>query len=200
MQPHTLTGTSRVEETCAFDGKIIYECTTCGGTKEEVLKATGNHTWSRQPVGEHGGYNHKDATIMTCDVCGQFDYKTAEVKYTPYETAEIMLGYINELRYETYGTHEYDLVLSEELMEMAEVRAAEMPTLWNTEIELNSGENAARGACSIEKMYNVFNSTLYGPMNEKMLDKNFKYFGFYMYIDTSEYQLPTYAVFEYGSD
>jgi len=68
---HDYSETSRTESTCVEQGKIVYTCSICGGTKEETL-----------PLGEHD-YAVTPTTISTfwTDGYGRYDCKVCEDNY-----------------------------------------------------------------------------------------------------------------------
>lgn len=77
---------------------------------------------------EYGQYEDWDVDV--CEGCGYPDMATLRFAYTPMEAAEIMVGYVNELRESVYGTSEYNLIVDEELVRYAEIRAEELDTYY----------------------------------------------------------------------
>jgi len=56
-------GAVTTQPTCGADGEKVYTCADCGETKTEVLKATGDHSWS--DAQDNGNGTH----TMVCGVC-----------------------------------------------------------------------------------------------------------------------------------
>ena len=59
---------SRVDATCAKDGKVTWGCSKCDATKEEVLPATGKHDYKETFVDATCTSNAKAGFV--CTVCG----------------------------------------------------------------------------------------------------------------------------------
>ena len=59
---------SRVDATCAKDGKVTWGCSKCDATKEEVLPATGEHDYKETIVDATCTSNAKAGFV--CTVCG----------------------------------------------------------------------------------------------------------------------------------
>ena len=70
--------------------------------------------------------NYTDWDVDVCSGCGYPDINTLRFAYTPEEAAQIMLGYVNELREEVFGTDYYNVVVDKELLRMAQIRAEEI--------------------------------------------------------------------------
>ena len=70
--------------------------------------------------------NYYDWDVDFCEGCGFPDMDTFRFAYTPEEAAEIMLGYVNDLREEVFGTDAYNLILDDWLTDLAEIRAEEI--------------------------------------------------------------------------
>jgi hypothetical protein len=73
---------------------------------------------------EWGGYT--DWNVEVCSGCGDINIESLRFAYTDRQAAEIMLGYVNDLREEVYGTTKYNLVIDETLIELAKIRAKEL--------------------------------------------------------------------------
>ena len=106
-------------------------------------------------------------------------------RYTDYEAAQIMLGYVNNLRAEVYGTHDYDLVLDDELMRLVGIRAKEISTHYSHGggTYTNANENIANGYLSIYDQFLGWKNSAGHYAN--MIDKTHKYFGYAAYNKTA---------------
>ncbi len=106
---------------------------------------------------------------------------------TPEEAAEIMLGYVNDLRAEVYGSHEYDLKLDPKLVELAQIRAGEISKNFSHSggTFTNAGENICMGFLPIKGQFDAW---LNSPGHKaNMLTKEYKYFGYGLYGANGEY-------------
>ena len=70
---HTWEKTGKTAPTCTTDGKIEYYCEECGGTKTDILKATG-HKWNEGTVTLAPTTTTEGKKEFKCTVCG--DTKT----------------------------------------------------------------------------------------------------------------------------
>ena len=111
--------------------------------------------------------------------------------YTDVEAATIMLGMVNDLRREVYGTNEYDLVLDLTLLELAKIRAKEICYYYSHDTDTftnRSAENIAGAGYSIKRGFNAWKNSE-GHYNN-MINKDLKYFAYAAYC---KYDDPTYA-------
>ena len=77
-EPHSAIGhdwdkTGEVVPTCTTDGKIEYYCQECGGTKTDIIKATG-HKWNEGTIALAPTTTTEGKKEFKCTVCG--DTKT----------------------------------------------------------------------------------------------------------------------------
>ncbi len=109
-------------------------------------------------------------------------------RYMPMEAAEIMLGYVNELRKEVHGDiydpEEYELKLHPKLVELANIRAEEISKYFSHMggTYTNANENIA-GYPSIYAQFLVWKNSAGHYAN--MIDRDHIYFG-YGYFATEE--------------
>ena len=105
-----------------------------------------------------------------------------------------MLGYVNELRREVYGTDEYDMVLDDTLLELAKIRAKEISINYShaTDTLTNASENIGGGNESIKAAFIGWrNST--GHYNN-MIKQTAKYFAYASYCKDPTKTLNRYVV------
>lgn len=124
---------------------------------------------------------HDDWIVDVCEDCGWIFEDTIRMAYTQLEAAQIMCNYINKFRAEVFGTHAYDLVVHEYLVEACD-------SLMNTG---NWPSNGLNGLTIIDEqvlhhyseiLQNQFNGWKENAyMYNLILDKNCKYFGFAYY-------------------
>jgi len=68
---HDWQEVSRVEATCSKDGKAEYVCAVCEETKEETLKATGEHTPAEDEKVFEATCTEPERIANYCSVCGE---------------------------------------------------------------------------------------------------------------------------------
>lgn len=180
-----------LEATCTTDGYVKEACTKCGTVvSNTTIAATGNHEYTTRIVSEvaseyvnAGGYHYveylayKDWCIDVCKKCGDCDFSKMRFRYTAYEAAVIMLGYVNDLRAEVYGTHDYDLVLDDTLLEWAQERAVAITINYShSGRPLSCGENICSGGLGIYDHFIRWKNSEGHYAN--MIRKDYKYFGY----------------------
>lgn len=79
-EPHSAIGhdwekTSETAPTCTTDGKIEYYCQECGGTKTDILKATG-HKWNEGTITLAPTATTEGKKEFKCTVCGNTKTET----------------------------------------------------------------------------------------------------------------------------
>jgi uncharacterized protein YkwD len=129
-----------------------------------------------------GGYT--DWNVEVCSGCGAIDMTSLRLAYSDREAAEIMLGYVNDLREEVYGTNKYNLVIDETLIELAKIRAKELSVKY---AHGGTFTNAQENIYEDISLYGQFNAWLNSSGHYKtMIDKDMKYFGYATYADYSQ--------------
>ena len=183
--------TETVKATCIKDGYIKETCTTCGATvSSAVIDATGKHTYSIQVVADIANeyvqkndltflkyINYTDWLVDRCTNCGYCVLSKMYFRYTEYDAAVIMLNYVNNLRAEVYGTHDYDLVLDATLLEWSKTRAKAIIEHYSHDgAPFSCGENICNSGCGI---YDQFKGWKNSPEHyTNMINKDYKYFGY----------------------
>ena len=201
------TTTETVNATCTVAGYTKVTCKTCKTVVSNTkIPATGSHSWVTKNLstaaGEafDAGWNslakyagYKDHNVQACSSCKIFDISTATLKYSAYEAANIMLGYVNELRREVLGEG-YDLVLDTTLMGLAETRAKEISVNYSHSggTYTNAGENIAKGCKTLKDYFNAWKNS--SGHYQNMTYENYKYFAFSIYCEDSKDFLPSYSV------
>lgn len=187
---HT-TKTERAEPTCRYDGYVKTTCTTCKTViSNTVIPATEDHEWETHIVSEYAqkranegvsGYYqyfaYTDWEVDACKKCGYCSMRNMRFRYTDYEAAMIMLGYVNDLRAEVYGTHDYDLTIDETLIEWSKIRSeAIVEDFSHNGAPLICGENIASGGYGIYDQFVGWKNSSGHYAN--MIKKEYKYFGY----------------------
>ena len=115
---------------CALCGEILSETAVpeleCSYTVTKRMNVAAKEMTDKGDMSFAKFGNYTDWDVDVCSGCGYPDIDTLRFAYTPEEAAEIMLGYVNELREEVFGTDAYNLVLNEEILELALIRAEEI--------------------------------------------------------------------------
>ena len=204
---HQHTKVETAEPTCSTKGYTRTVCTDCGAVISSVeTNATGcdyslvmSGPDAAQPmIDKYNAMNRTDEIVHlrrqylylsgctdwdvnVCSICGEADFSSLTYKYTAMEAAEIMAGYINQLRYELYGTHDYDVKVCEPLMEISSIRAEEILTNYThttTTKKYGAMENIHR-AGPTASIYNFYLGWFNSPAHyAAMVDKNNEYFAF----------------------
>lgn len=194
--------------TCMHDGYAKEICKTCGTVvSNTIIPAFGDHNWVTQSLPmaakEYQEYyddyyfykygNLTDHITMICSKCKEIDLSTAKIKYTPYEAANLMLGYVNELRREALGPG-YDLVLDPTLLDLAQIRSKEISEYFSHfgGTYTNAAENIIAMAGSLKSMFNGWKES--SGHYQNMINKNYKYFGFGVYHRDLNYGTGMYGV------
>lgn len=191
---HGGTWTDRKENSFYEDGYIREICSVCNGIVSETIipKDRDTHTcnYARVLCSEMGYNGAIDAgwyllarqmyqwTILECSICHMVDKTSIEWIYSLEEASEIMLGYINELRYETYGTHTYDLQIDYDLLSKAQECAYEI-------VETGSSHGVPQGCWGYQHTGAALGDSLKGAFAafrtvDRILDKNIQYISFAM--------------------
>ena len=187
---HSLSFQKTVAATCGDQGYDLYGCANCDHTEKRNFVPVGDHSYvtmdleTAATIATEAGYlsyarfasdDYCDYDVSICTDCLNIDLGTAHFRYTQREAAEIMLGYVNDLRAEVFGTHAYDLVLDDYAQSLAENRAVQLVTDYS-----HSGSNSS-GECIVSQLslYEQFialknSSTHYAVMTRK----DYQYFGY----------------------
>jgi hypothetical protein len=199
---HRNTVEERVEPTCSKDGRVITKCADCGAPiSVKVLDATGECDYSKKmPLDEavadelkkghtyyakFGGF--EDYDVYVCSGCGDIDIDTMKFRYTEYEAASIMLGYVNELR-ASVGVA--PLQLDTTLIEKANIAAKQYYEAGKKPTTGLTG-NFVDGGNSIRHHFEKFKA---GNSYHNMVNSGFKYFGYALYKDPNGGANSLYAV------
>lgn len=193
---HKSTYTETKPANCSQDGYKKTICSTCKKTiSTTTIPASGNCSftttmrmdkavraqWEKDGVSAYADWaGYTDWDVEVCSGCGDIDIDSLRFAYTDYEAAELMLGYVNDLREEVYGTDEYNLVLDDTLMELAKIRAKELhenPTHGGT--YTNARENITSGDVGIYAQYQSWYDS--AGHKKTMLDTDMVYFGYALY-------------------
>lgn len=189
---HLNSTTTRVEPNCTLDGYIRVECTDCRKTiSYTILDATGDCKFDKkmpldqatQEAYEKGvidylGYSAwEDYDVYVCSVCGYVDFDTKTFRYTAYEAAEIMLGYVNELR-ESVGVP--PLELDPTLVELTSAATEKWATTYGEdEFPPNSGAIGWDGGTCIRNHFERAVEKYY----DGLVHKYHQYLGYGIYED-----------------
>jgi hypothetical protein len=129
-----------------------------------------------------GGYT--DWNVEVCSGCGDINLKSLRFAYTDRQAAEIMMGYVNDLREEVYGTDQYNVVIDETLIELAKIRAKELSKNY---AHGGTFTNAKENICCQQGIYLHYQEWYNSSGHKKtMLNKNMVYFGYATYADFSQ--------------
>ena len=201
------THTERKEPNCGNIGYVREICDVCKKiVSDETLARVGKHNYTTQTLSTaaaaayKAGWNEfvkfrdsKSYTVEACTTCKFIKMETATYMYTDVEAATIMLGMVNDLRREVYGTNEYDLVLDLTLLELAKIRAKEICYYYSHDTDTftnRSAENIAGGA---DNIYGIFTAWKISDGHYRnMIDIDLKYFAYAAY-NIDDGRDPTYA-------
>jgi uncharacterized protein YkwD len=117
----------------------------------------------------YSGY--EDYDVYVCTGCGDIDLGTMKFRYSDYEAAALMLGYVNELR-KSAGIEQ--LSLDTTLMELARIEVKKYSETGNHENHGLTG-NYVDGGSSIRHHFEKWNN---GNGRVNMLSTTYKYFGY----------------------
>lgn len=177
--------------TCVAKGYTKVTCKTCKAVISNTeIPRVKEHTWKTKilaqaaleayenGIAEYMAYlKATEHNVKMCDLCKYVDLNSTTSIYTDYERANIMLGYVNQLRREVLGEG-YDLVLDNKLIELSGIRAKEIVTNFSHYggTYTNAGENiTANGATVLGQ----FNSWKTSPGHyQNMINDSYKYFGY----------------------
>lgn len=188
---HGATREERKEATTESTGYVRQICTVCGQTvsEQKLDKLTCSHNWERMmclDVANYANYNPDliaytewpDWSVNFCKKCYLDDDTTMQYALTYEEAAQIMLGYVNQLRYEVYGTHDYDLQLGTgEWVNMVQFIAEELSK--NYQHSGLPSENIAYGCTNVKDFFECWKNSSGHYAN--MINKNYKYIVFASY-------------------
>ncbi len=205
---HQHTRKEETNSTCSTKGYVKTICTDCGQTVSATEKALLPHNYSKEmilsdavKVLQNNGNNDYGRWIAysewkadVCTNCGVPNMDSMRYAYTEMEAAQIMLGYVNDLRAEVYGSHKYDMQVNEHLMGIANIRAKELVTNYshNTTTEkYGAGENISHDnlATPIKTLFNNWKNSPGHYAN--MIDTNYEYFAYAAYLDGDGYWYST---------
>ena len=190
---HINTKTETKEATCATAGYTKVTCADCGTVISNTTIPAGQHNYKETKLSdaakkcydkwlEHGEYlNWTDWVVDFCEGCCSLKKDTIRFAYSDYEAAEIMLGYVNDLRAELYGTHAYDLQLDTTLIELAKIRAEEISVFFSHAggTYTEARENIHHGQANI---YDQFQEWYESSVHyNTMVDTTSSYFGYAIY-------------------
>ena len=169
-------------------------CDTCGAITKETTMPKGTCVYNTtKRISEVAKYwidkgNSTFATYVgiydvNVDVCGSCnwpDLNTLRFAYTAAEATSIMLKYVNELRTSVYGTSDYNLVASPDLIEKAALRAKQLAVNYSHDGAYpGTSENISYGDVSI---YNMFKGWEASPGHySNMIDDWHMEFGYAAY-------------------
>ena len=139
---HGETRTETTGASCTGTGVEKTICTVCNAViSEKTIQGSGAHNWEYKPCSEvvkdemNRGLmsqpkyaSFTDHCVAVCSECKTSNWDDIVQRYSDYETAAIMLGYVNSLRESVLGTSEYNLVLDNGLINYAKTRAKEIST------------------------------------------------------------------------
>lgn len=201
---HGDTRTEKKDATCSDNGYTKVICNTCGTTVSNTTipmtnqcsyvtmrlnkaaeKANNAGHWN---FAQYATSSYCDYNIQICEYCSWIDETTCEFAYTQYEAAQIMLGYVNDLRAEVYGTHAYDLKLDSWHQSLAENRAVQLASDYSHSGSQSFGENIVCRLSLYEQFIAWKNSSGH---YDAMIDKGFEYFGYGYYADYGVNLIPT---------
>ena len=151
-------------EPCIGTGieKMIF--TVCNMVlSEKTVQGTGAHSWEYKPCSEvvkdemsrglmsQPKYaSFTDHCVAVCSVCKTSNWDDIVQRYSDYETAAIMLGYVNDLRESVLGTSEYNLVLDNGLINKAKNAAKAISTDY---AHTSSNENISMSGSNIYEQF-----------------------------------------------
>jgi len=192
---HVNTSTERYEPSCYEEGYEIVTCDDCGTTISETTLPMVDHCYVTMPAGD-AYYNYgvgssawnNEWTVSVCTgYCGEYDPLSFQSAYSDYETAAIMLGYVNELRTSVFGTSDYNLVLSDELISLAKVRAQQIEyDFSHNGRPSGTGENIAKsGVATIYEQFAQWQNSSGHYAN--MIDSTYTQFGYARWVNPDAY-------------
>lgn len=207
---HLHTTTETKEATCESAGYTKVICTDCGDTVSNTPIDRKSHSFtvtknlrevalSIRDINNNLVYaryvKYTDWNVKVCEYCGHPDLNTATYAYDNMTAANIMLGYVNDLRREVLGEG-YDLVLDSTMVEYAAVRAKEISTNYCHISGNPYGENIDEVAPGniISTFFSEWKASS-GHYNN-MVKSSYKRFGFGMYF--TDYKSLAYGVQLFG--
>ena len=180
--------------TCISKGYTKVTCKKCNTVISNTeIPRVKEHTWKTKTLAQAAleAYESGDSEYMPylkftehnvkmCDLCKYIDLSTATSVYTEYEKAQIMLGYVNELRRQVLGDG-YDLVLDTKLIELSNIRAKEISVNFSHYggTYTNAGENITEGGATIKTQFERWKASPGHYTN--MIQENYKYFAYASY-------------------
>ena len=196
---HQHTRKEETDSTCSIKGYVKTICIDCGQTISTTEKALLSHNYAKEMIlseavkalqnkgnSDYGRWiAYSEWKVTVCANCGVPNMDSMHYAYTAMEAAQIMLGYVNDLRAEVYGSHDYDMVVNEYLMGIAEIRAKEIVTNYshNTETpKYGAYENIAstNAATPLKSMFEAWKNS--SGHYQNMIDSRKEYFAFAMLI------------------
>lgn len=199
---HKNTKTERVEPTCSTQGSEKVICKDCGKTISNtklpvgkcnftktmnLAEAATNYFYSgNSDASEFASYSdYTDWLVNVCPGCGYLDIDSRRFANSAMKEAEIMLGYVNDLREDVYGTNVWNLKLDAKLVELAQIRAKEIAKYFahSGGSYTNASENIHRGNVTISQHFNGWKNSSGHYSN--MTYNGHEYFGYARYEDSN---------------
>lgn len=175
--------------TCSEDGYEREVCTVCGKVvSEHILSANGHHKWERRNVAQFAHemvdagqsysywYPYFDKTAFTieaCPLCGEINPETVKCDCEGSVMAQQVLDIINDYRAQHFGTHDYDLVLSSKLNEVA-YNSAKTHSNPSGRYCWSGGKKGNPYAYSAQE---IASALIDASFTGYLLEKNLKYYG-----------------------
>ena len=187
---HLMVHLETVPPTCSAEGYDLYECDYCDYQEKCNFYTPASHSYVTMDLPSAAmkafdsgilGYapyatsSYADYDTKICTGCNKIDIAATRFRYTQREAAQIMLGYVNDLRAEVYGTHAYDMVLDEWCQSVAEKRAVQLTTNYSHSGKQTPGENIASGLSIYEQFVAWKNSPNH---YDTMINRQYTRFGY----------------------
>jgi uncharacterized protein YkwD len=193
---HKNTKTEKVESTCSTQGYEKVICKDCGKTISSKKLPIGTCSFTKTMNLAEAAAKYFDDTFDTefavyeaytdwlvnvCPECGYLDIDSRRFAHSAMEEAEIMLGYVNDLREDVYGTNVWNLKLDAKLVELAQIRAKELYKNFSHSggSYTNASENIAKGYETIKTQFDEWKASSGHYSN--MTYNGHEYFGYARY-------------------
>lgn len=179
--------------TCTQDGVKTETCANCGDVQTTNVKGGCSYTTTKRmsdvakaqlDAGDAHFTNYAayyEWNVNVCDGCGYPDMDTLIFAYDNDQAANVMLKYINEMRFSIYQDEEMNLFLDPTLVEMAAIRAKEISILFSHG-GTNTGARAENIASGFVSIYENFEMWMESSGHRRtMLSNNYWDFGYAVY-------------------